>query len=43
MHARNIQERALQQIINVYHVTSTKILQIEINTALIDIHLQKLI
>ena len=40
---KSIQERALQQIIDVYCVTSTKILQIEINTVLINIHLQKLI
>ncbi len=40
---RSVQERALWQIIDVYHVTLTEILQIEINTALIDIHLRKLI
>ncbi len=40
---KSIQERALQQIINIYHATSTKTLQIEINTALINIHLWKLI
>ena len=40
---RSVQERALQQIINVYHAISTETLQIEINTASIDIHLQKLI
>ncbi len=40
---KSVQERALQQIINVYHVISTETLQIEINTALINIHLQKLI
>jgi len=40
---KSVQERALQQIINVYHVTSTETLQVEINTASIDIHLQKLI
>ncbi len=40
---RSVQERALWQIINVYHVISTEILQIEINTASIDIHLWKLI
>ncbi len=40
---KSIQEKALQQIIDVYCVTSTKILQIEINTVLINIHLQKLI
>ena len=39
---RSVQERALQQIINVYHATSTEILQIEINTALINIYLWKL-
>ncbi len=36
---RSVQEKALQQIIDVYHVTSTKTLQIEINTTLINIHL----
>ncbi len=40
---RSVQERALQQIIDVYHATSTKALQVETNTALINIHLQKLI
>ncbi len=40
---RSVQERALQKIINVYYATSTEILQIEINTALINIHLWKLI
>ena len=40
---RSVQERALWQIINVYHATSTKILQMKINTILIDIHLWKLI
>ncbi len=40
---KSVQERALQQIINVYHVILTKILQIEINTASINIHLWKLI
>ncbi len=40
---RSVQERALWQIINVYHATLTKTIQIEINTALIDNHLQKLI
>ncbi len=40
---RSVQERALWQIINIYCVISTETLQIEINTALIDIHLQKLI
>ncbi len=39
----SVQERALRQIINVYHATSTEILQIEINTASINIHLRKLI
>ena len=38
---RSVQEKALQQIINVYHVISTEILQIEINTTLINIHLRK--
>ena len=40
---RSVQERALQQIINVYHVTLTETLQVEINTASINIHLRKLI
>jgi len=40
---RSVQERALQQIIDIYHVTLTKTLQIETNTALINIHLRKLI
>ncbi len=40
---RWVQERALWQIINIYHMISTEILQIEINTALINIHLWKLI
>ncbi len=40
---RSVQERALWQIINVYHVISTETLQIEINTALINIYLWKLI
>ncbi len=40
---KSVQERALWQIIDVYHVISTEILQIEINTASINIHLQKLI
>jgi len=38
-----MQERALWQIINVYHAISTKILQMKINMTLINIHLQKLI
>ncbi len=38
-----MQEKALQQIINVYHVTLVKTLQIKINMTLINIHLQKLI
>ncbi len=38
-----MQERALQQIINVYHVISTKTLQMKINTTSINIHLWKLI
>ena len=38
-----VQERTLWQIINVYHVISTETLQIEINTASINIHLWKLI
>ncbi len=40
---KSVQERALWQIIDIYCVTSTKILQIEINTASINIHLRKLI
>ncbi len=40
---KSVQERALQQIINVYHVTSTKTLQMKINITLINIHLRKLI
>ncbi len=40
---KSVQERALWQIINVYRATLIKILQIEINTASINIHLQKLI
>jgi len=40
---RSVQERALRQIINVYHATSTKTLSMKINMMLIDIHLQKLI
>ncbi len=40
---KSVQERALQQIINVYHAISTETLQIETNTASIDIHLWKLI
>ncbi len=40
---RSVQERALWQIIDIYCATSTKTLQIEINTASINIHLWKLI
>ncbi len=40
---KSMQEKALQQIINVYHVTLVKTLQIKINMTLINIHLQKLI
>ncbi len=40
---KSVQEKALWQIINIYHATSTKTLQIEINITLIDIHLWKLI
>ncbi len=40
---RSVQERTLRQIINVYHVISTKILQMKINMMLINIHLWKLI
>ena len=36
---KSVQERALWQIIDVYHTTSTKILQMKINMMLIDIHL----
>jgi len=38
-----IQEKALQQIINIYRTILTKILQIKTNTILIDIYLRKLI
>lgn len=40
---RSIQGRALRQVIETYRVTSTKVLQIEINTTSINIHLSKLI
>ncbi len=40
---RSMQERALWQIIDVYHTTLTKILQMKINMTSIDIHLWKLI
>jgi len=40
---KSVQERALWQIINVYHVILTETLQIEINTASINIYLRKLI
>ena len=40
---RSVQEKVLWQIINVYYATLIKTLQIEINTMLINIHLQKLI
>ncbi len=40
---RLMQERALQQIINIYQATSTKTLQMKMNMMLINIHLQKLI
>ncbi len=40
---KSVQERALWQIINIYHATLTKTLQIEINTTLINIHLRRLI
>ncbi len=40
---RLVQERTLWQIINVYHATLTKILQIKINMMSINIHLWKLI
>jgi len=40
---RSVQERALWQIINVYHVILTETLQVKINMTSINIHLQKLI
>ncbi len=40
---KSVQEIALWQIINIYHATLTKILQMKINMMLIDIHLWKLI
>ncbi len=40
---RSTQERALQQIIDIYWVTSTEILQMKMKMMLINIHLQKLI
>ncbi len=40
---KSVQERTLQQIIDVYHVTSTETLQMKINMTSIDIHLRKLI
>ncbi len=40
---RSMQERTLWQIINVYHMISTKTLQMKINMMLIDIYLWKLI
>jgi len=40
---KSVQERTLQQIINVYHVISTKTLQMKINIMLINIYLWKLI
>ncbi len=40
---RSVQERALWQIIKIYHAILTEILQIEINIVLINIHLWKLI
>ncbi len=36
---KSVQERALQQIINIYHATLTETLQMKINTISIDIHL----
>ncbi len=36
---KSMQERALWQIIDVYHVISIKILQVKINMMLINIHL----
>ncbi len=40
---KSMQERALWQIINIYHATLTETLQMKINTTLINIHLWKLI
>ncbi len=40
---RSVQEKALQQIINIYYITSTETLQMKTNTTLINIHLWKLI
>ena len=40
---KSVQERALWQIIDIYHVISTEILQMKTNMTLIDIHLWKLI
>ncbi len=40
---KSVQKRALWQIIDVYHATLTKILQMKTNMMLIDIHLWKLI
>jgi len=40
---RSMQERALQQIIDIYHATLTKTLQMKINMMSINIHLWKLI
>ncbi len=40
---KSMQEKALWQIIDVYHVILTKILQIKINMTSINIYLQKLI
>jgi len=38
-----IQKKALQQVIDVYRTTSTKILQVKTNITLINIYLRKLI
>jgi len=40
---RSVQGRALRQIIDAYRATSTEALQVETNTASIDIHLRKLV
>ncbi len=40
---KSVQEKALWQIINIYHATLTKILQMKINMTLINIYLWKLI
>ncbi len=37
---RSVQEKALQQIIDIYHVILTETLQMKINMMLINIHLE---